>query len=137
MAQPIGVIAVTVRDHHEVQSRQVDLEAFDVVTKAFRVVAGVEEDAHAVMLDQRGKAPVLLQRRRLAEGIGEDGDAGGGLGLDGRAEAGQQQEHEAGCGHGKCRQATSSSIPGPRVIDAAYSICRTRRARSSMDFDEA
>jgi len=49
------VIGVTVRNNGEVDLGKVNVEGLDVVLENFRVVAGVEEDALAVVLDEAEK----------------------------------------------------------------------------------
>ena len=62
-------------DDHEVQMGQIDLQSFDVVLKNVFVVAGVEQDALAVVLDQRRKSPITRKRRIISEGVVENSDA--------------------------------------------------------------
>ena len=61
---------------HEVERGQVDTLGLHVVRKDLGVVAGVEQDALAAVLDEGGESPVLLHRRGFAERIVEDGDLG-------------------------------------------------------------
>ncbi len=56
------MIGVTVRNNGEVDLGKVNVEGLDVVLENFRVVASVEEDALAVVLDEGGKAPVFRER---------------------------------------------------------------------------
>jgi hypothetical protein len=68
---------VTVGDNDEVEFREINVKGLDVVLEDFRVVAGVEEDALAVVLDEGGKTPVTGERLIAAEGVVENGDAVG------------------------------------------------------------
>lgn len=63
-------------DDDEVQPRQVDTERPRVLGEQLGVVPGVEEDALAAVLDERGEAPVEPNIVVLGEGVGDDGDAG-------------------------------------------------------------
>ncbi len=71
------MIGVTVRNNDEVEFGEVGVEGLDVVLEDFRVVAGVEEDALAVVLDEGGETPVTSERLIAAEGVVENGDAVG------------------------------------------------------------
>ena len=77
-AQEIGhaahVIAVAVRHDDEVELGQVDALGLRILRQKVGVVAGVEQNALAGILDERGIAPVLLHRGKLAEGVIEHGD---------------------------------------------------------------
>jgi len=52
---------MAVRDHNRVEPSQIDVELIDVVLEDLRVVSGVEQNAPAVVLDQRGESPVHFQ----------------------------------------------------------------------------
>ena len=67
---------MAMRHHHEVERGQVDTLGLHVVRKDLGVVARVEQDALAAVLDEGREAPVLLHRRGFAERIVEDGDLG-------------------------------------------------------------
>lgn len=75
MRQATGVVAMTVREHSRVEPRQIHLQPLDVVLEESGVVAGIEQDTAAAVLDQRGKPPVFLQIRRVAEGVVQHGHA--------------------------------------------------------------
>jgi hypothetical protein len=75
VGQPAGVVPVPVRDDHRVEAREVDAEGLDVVGEDPRVVAGVEQDSLAVVLDERREPPVLHQLGRGTEGVIEVRDA--------------------------------------------------------------
>src|SRR5580704_3116547 len=60
----------------EVQLFQVDALGLHIMREDVRVVAGVEQDAFAAILDKGGEPPIFLHRRGLAEGIVKDGDLG-------------------------------------------------------------
>src|SRR2546425_5198598 len=104
-AQQIGyaahVIAVPVRHDNEVELRQIDALRLRVLREGVAVVASVEQDALAAVLDQRGIAPVLLHAGRLAESVIKDGDLRlsrvGARRLRWRARGGAPGEH-----HGQC-----------------------------------
>jgi hypothetical protein len=71
------VVGVAVRDNDEVEFGEVNVEGLGVVLEDFGVVAGVEEDALAVVLDEGGETPVTGERRIAAESVVENGDAVG------------------------------------------------------------
>src|SRR5437667_9378934 len=77
-AQEIGhaahVIAVPVRHDNEIELRQIDALRLRVLREGVAVVASVEQDTLAAVLDQCGIAPVLLHAGRLAESVIKDGD---------------------------------------------------------------
>jgi len=66
---------VAMRDNHEIEFGEIDAECFDVVLENVGIVAGIEENAFAVVLDESGKAPVFGDEFGIAEGVVEDGDA--------------------------------------------------------------
>lgn len=69
-----GGVPVPVRDHHRIEPAEIHAKLLDVSSKDRRVVARVEQDATAAIFDERRKTPVLLQGRRTAEGVVENGD---------------------------------------------------------------
>src|SRR6516164_9394530 len=54
-------------DNCEIQLPQVDALGLDIVRENLRVIAGIKQDALATILDERGKSPIFLHRRGLAE----------------------------------------------------------------------
>ena len=54
IAQTCGVVAVSVGDNHHVQTRQVDVERFNVLAEDLDIVSCVEQDLLAFELNQRG-----------------------------------------------------------------------------------
>lgn len=73
--QSVGVVSVAMGDDDEVQSRQVNLQGGAVGGEPGGRVAGVEQDALAAMLDERGEPPIQIQLRFTGERIGDDRDA--------------------------------------------------------------
>ena len=67
------MVGVAVGDHHKIEFGEVDAQRLHVVLKNRGIVPGVEQDPLAVVLDERGKSPVLGQLLRFAEGIVENG----------------------------------------------------------------
>src|SRR5262249_38337796 len=61
-------------DDCEIQLLQVDTLGLDIVREDLRIIAGIEQDALAAILDQRGKPPIFLHRRGLAEGVVKNRD---------------------------------------------------------------
>src|SRR2546426_10668996 len=104
-AQQIGyaahVIAVPVRHDNEVELRQIDALRLRVLREGVAVVASVEQDALAAVLDQCGIAPVLLHAGRLAESVIKDGDLRlrrvGARRLRWRGRGGAPGEHHGPC----------------------------------------
>src|SRR6267143_6331541 len=88
ISQPGGVVRVTVRDNDEVEFREINVEGLDVVLEDFGIVASVEEDVLAIVLDEGGKSPVSGELRIIAERVVEDRDAVG-------REGGARQKGEA------------------------------------------
>ena len=68
------MVTVTVRHDDEVQPGQVYVLGLRVQRQDLGVVAGVEQDALATVVDERGVPPVLLHGRGLTECVIEDGD---------------------------------------------------------------
>jgi hypothetical protein len=62
------------RHDHEIELPEVDACGFDVLREHIRVVARVEQNAPPADFDERGKAPVLLHGRDLAERVVQDSD---------------------------------------------------------------
>src|SRR5258708_38216846 len=52
------MVGVTMRDNNKVEFGEINVEGLDVVLEDFGIVAGVEEDALAVMFDESREAPV-------------------------------------------------------------------------------
>src|ERR1700722_13652187 len=67
--QPARVVAMALGDNSKIELPQVDTLGLDIVRKDLRVVASVEQDTLAAILDETRKSPVLRHRRCLAEGI--------------------------------------------------------------------
>ena len=61
-------------DDCEIQLLQVDTLGLDIMREDLRIIAGIEQDAPAAIFDQRGKPPVFLHRRGLAEGVVKNRD---------------------------------------------------------------
>ena len=74
MVQSARVVAMAMRYNGKIELPQVDTLGFDIVRENLRIVARVEQDALAAILDEGRKSPVLGHRRGLAEGIVEDCD---------------------------------------------------------------
>src|SRR5262249_59641321 len=74
MVQAGGMVAMAVRDNGEIKLPQIDAFGVDIVSKDIGIVAGVEQNALAAILDERGKPPVLLHRRGLAERVVKNRD---------------------------------------------------------------
>ena len=111
------MIAVTVGDHSGVETRQIHSESLDVTRKYGRIVARIEEDPTAAVLDQRREAPVFLQRRPRPEGVVQNRDARGLLrfGLEGN-------HHEEAGHHGK---GTHAFLPWKiDVLDSGTAVSR-------------
>ena len=66
------MIAVAVRDDGEVEPLQVDAERPHIAGEDLPVVAGVEQNAAAAILDEGGEAPVELETGAIAERVVED-----------------------------------------------------------------
>src|SRR2546430_1510464 len=84
------------------QGDEMDAFRLRVLREGVAVVASVEQDALAAVLDQRGIAPVLLHAGRLAESVIKDGDLRlrrvGARRLRWRARGGAPGEHHGqGC----------------------------------------
>ncbi len=73
VVQAARVVAVAVGDDDEIQPPKVHAERLHVGGEIVQIAAGVEQDAPAGVLDERRVAPAVLHRRRLAEGVVEDG----------------------------------------------------------------
>lgn len=58
--EPARMIAMTMRDHNEIELFEIDVLCLDVMGKDVSVVAGVEEDLFAAIFDVGGKPPVFL-----------------------------------------------------------------------------
>jgi hypothetical protein len=74
MIQSGGVITVPVRDHDCIETFEIDAEPPEIPLEDPRVVASVEQDSFAAVLDQRCKPPVPLETRRSTKRIVENGD---------------------------------------------------------------
>src|ERR1700722_11459190 len=72
--QPARVVAMAMGDNGKIELPQVDALGLDIVREDLRVVASVEQDTLAAILDESRKSPVLRHRRGLAEGIVEYSD---------------------------------------------------------------
>jgi hypothetical protein len=68
------VVAVAMGDDCEIQLFQVDTLGLDIVREDLRIIAGIEQDTLAAILDQCGKSPVFLHRRGLAESVVKNRD---------------------------------------------------------------
>src|SRR5437879_13852079 len=58
VVQACRVVAVTVRDDHEIDGAQIDAQGADILGEDIRVIAGVEENPLSVVLDDPREAPV-------------------------------------------------------------------------------
>jgi len=74
ICQATHVIAVPMRHDDEIELGQVDAFGPGVLRKSIAVVSRVAQNALPTVLNERGIAPVLLHRRRLAECVIEHGD---------------------------------------------------------------
>lgn len=54
---------------------EIDAEGFAVVLENVGLVAGIEENALAVVFDERGEAPIFGDEFGIAEGVVKNGDA--------------------------------------------------------------
>src|SRR5271168_4962331 len=72
-----GMVGMTVRNNDKVELGEIDVQGLDVAREDFGIVAGVKEDAFAIVLDERGEAPVAGELRIIAKRIVKDGDAVG------------------------------------------------------------
>src|SRR5262249_19045727 len=75
--EPARLIAMAMRDDRKVELLQVDTRGFDIVREDLRIIAGVEQNPLAAILDEGRKSPVLCQRRSLAEGVVQNRDLRG------------------------------------------------------------
>ena len=66
------VVTVTVRDHDEIEPREIDAERADVGREDLGIVSGVEQNPPATVFDQRGEPPVAGQPGPIAESVVED-----------------------------------------------------------------
>jgi hypothetical protein len=74
MIKPARMVPMAMRDNDEIELLEIDTLGFDIASEDLRIVAGVEQDALAAILDEGRKSPVLRHRRGLAEGIVENCD---------------------------------------------------------------
>ena len=65
---------MAVREHDEVDLRQIDVQLFDVGFEFCGIVSRVEEDALAIEFDEGGVTPIQRDAGLGREGIVEDGD---------------------------------------------------------------
>src|SRR6185369_5498456 len=72
IVEPGGMISMTVGDDDEIEPPQVDPQRLDVVGEDVRVVSGVEENAFAAVLNQRGESPVAGEISPRSEGVVQD-----------------------------------------------------------------
>src|SRR5256886_3805846 len=77
VVQACRVVAVTVRDNHEVDGSQIDPQGADILGEDIRVVPSVEEDPLPVVLNERCEAPVPGEAGAAPEGIVKDRNAVG------------------------------------------------------------
>ena len=63
------------RNHREVEPTQVDAGGLRVRREGLGIVAGIEQDALAAILDERRETPVLLKSGGTAESVIQNGDA--------------------------------------------------------------
>src|SRR6266545_1819232 len=70
VVQACRVVAVTVRDHHEIDGSQIDPQSADILCEDIRVVASVEEDPLPVVLHKSREAPVSSEAGAAPKGIG-------------------------------------------------------------------
>ena len=68
------MVAMAVRYNGKIELRQIDTLGSDIVCEDLRVVASVEQNTLAAILDKSRKSPVLRHRRGLAKGIVENRD---------------------------------------------------------------
>ena len=94
--------------------------------KNFGIVAGVEQDAAAPGLDERGESPVLAQAAGIAEGVVEEGDRRR-RGMGPRAGAGKSEEQE-----GEGRQAHGIGSQGRTPEPSAAWLFRAGRGHHPM-----
>jgi hypothetical protein len=87
------VIAVAMGDHNGVEAPQIYPELLDVAREYARIVAGIEEDPTAAVLDECREPPVFLQRRRWPEGVVENRDASWSLRFDLEGRHGEEASH--------------------------------------------
>jgi hypothetical protein len=69
------MVTVAVGHNHKIELLQIGARCFHVVFKDLGIVARVEKDAFATIVDQGRKPPIHGQCRRFAEGIIQNGDA--------------------------------------------------------------
>jgi hypothetical protein len=62
------------RHNCEVQLLQIDTLGLHIVRKDVRIIAGIEQDALANILDQGREPPIFRHRGGLTKGIVKDGD---------------------------------------------------------------
>ena len=60
----------------EIQLLKVDTLGLDIVREDVGIIAGVEQDALAAIIDEGGEPPIFLHRGGLAKGNLKDGDLG-------------------------------------------------------------
>ena len=71
------MVAVAMGDHHEIEPAEIHSQRPHIAGEDLPVVAGVEQDPLATILDQRRKAPVADESGTSSERIVENGDSMG------------------------------------------------------------
>src|ERR1700748_1963874 len=90
------------RDDNGVESLQVNTKLPDIVLQDAGVIAGVEEDALATVLDECGISPIFHELRGVAKCVVEHGDVT--LRLRGHGQADwrkPEREQEERCNHAR------------------------------------
>jgi hypothetical protein len=117
------VIAVSTRDDNGVESLQVNAKLPDIVLQDASVIAGVEEDALAIVLDECGVSPIFHELGGVAGCVVEHGDATRRLGAHGsmRRAAGRAKEKDVLAR--KKTKAVSRRVVPEETVKASEDAC--------------
>jgi len=69
------MVGVTMGNNDKVEFGKINVEGLDVVLEDFRIVAGVEEYALAIVFNESGKAPVFGDSFVIGKRVIKDRDA--------------------------------------------------------------
>ena len=68
------MVSMAVRDDHEIDLLQIDAQRLHIVFEDLGVVAGIEQDVLAAIIDQGGETPVQRNSGVLPERVVKNGD---------------------------------------------------------------
>src|SRR5215831_12783758 len=78
IVQTCRMVAMTVRDHDEIQLLEINPQGTNIVREHLRVVARVKEDPLPTVLDKGGEAPVAREASATPKRIVKDRHSAGG-----------------------------------------------------------